>query len=43
MIKTFRFRVKDRASSRWLNQAANAVNIVWNHCNAMQRHAGSKR
>lgn len=39
VLRTLRYRVKDRASSRQLDTAARAVSLVWNHCNAMQRHA----
>ena len=39
LVKTFRYRVKDRVSGKHLNAAARAVNMVWNHCNGAQRHA----
>lgn len=39
LFKMLKYRVKDRASSRWLSDAAHAVNLCWNHCNAMQKHA----
>ena len=39
LVKTFRYRVKDGTSGRHLDQAARAVNMVWNHCNGAQRHA----
>lgn len=39
LIKTFKYRVKDGSSRRHLNNAAMAVNVVWNHCNSVQRHA----
>jgi hypothetical protein len=39
LVKTLRYRVKDRASGRHLDSAARAVNLVWNHCNGAQRHA----
>lgn len=39
VLKTLKYRVKDRTSSRRLAAAARAVNLCWNHCNAMQRHA----
>jgi len=39
LMKTFRYRVKDGTSGRHLDQAARAVNLVWNHCNGAQRHA----
>lgn len=38
-LRTFKFRVKDRSSGKKLDDASRAVNLVWNHCNAMQRHA----
>lgn len=37
--KTFSFRVKDATSGKRLVALGNAVNTVWNHCNAAQRHA----
>lgn len=36
---THKYRVKDSTSARWLDRDRSAVNLVWNHCNAMQRHA----
>jgi len=39
LVKTLRYRVKDRVSGKRLDAAARAVNIVWNHCNGAQRHA----
>jgi putative transposase len=39
LLKTLRFRVKDRTSGKKLNVAARAVNVVWNHCSGAQRHA----
>lgn len=39
LLKTLKYRVKDRTSAKRLDAAARAVNFVWNHCNAMQRHA----
>lgn len=39
LLKTLKFRVKDRTSGKRLTEAARAVNFVWNHCNAAQRHA----
>lgn len=39
LMRTFRFRVKDKISGKHLDVAARAVNFVWNHCNAMQMHA----
>lgn len=39
ILKTFRFRVKDKTSGKRLTAAARAVNFVWNHCNAAQCHA----
>lgn len=39
LVKTLRYRVKDRVSGRHLDAAARAVNLVWNHCNGAQRHA----
>lgn len=39
VLKTLKFRVKDRTSGKRLDRAARAVSMVWNHCNAMQCHA----
>jgi putative transposase len=39
LLKTFRFRVKDKTSGKKLDAAARAVNTVCNHCKAAQRHA----
>lgn len=39
IFRTLRFRVKDSTSKKWLESAAHAVNLVWNHCNSMQMHA----
>lgn len=39
LLKTLKYRVKDRTSGKHLDAAARAVNLVWNHCNAAQRHA----
>ena len=39
LLKTLKYRVKDRTSGKKLDVAARAVNFVWNHCNAMQVHA----
>jgi putative transposase len=39
VLKTFRYRVKDRTSGKRLDAASRAVNFVWNHCNNMQLHA----
>jgi putative transposase len=39
LVKTLRYRVKDRVSGKRLDAAARAVNLVWNHCNGAQRHA----
>ena len=39
LLKTLRYRVKDRVTRKHLSAAARAVNLVWNHCNGAQRHA----
>jgi transposase len=39
LLKTLRFRVKDRTSGKRLDAMARSVNFVWNHCNGAQRHA----
>ena len=39
LLKTLRYRVKDRVARKHLSAAARAVNLVWNHCNGAQRHA----
>ena len=38
-LRTFRFRVKDKQSGKYLAAAARAVNFVWNYCNGAQVHA----
>lgn len=38
-LKTLKYRVKGKSTGKALAKAARAVNVVWNHCNAMQRHA----
>lgn len=38
-MKTLKYRVKGKSTGNALAKAARAVNLVWNHCNAMQRHA----
>lgn len=38
-FRTLRYRVKDATSGAKLDASAHAVNLIWNHCNAMQRHA----
>jgi hypothetical protein len=43
MIKTFRYRVKDRTSARHLRRQAGTVNFVWNYCCATQREAQRRR
>lgn len=39
MIRTYRYRIKDRQRIKRLNAHARAVNTVWNWCNNAQRHA----
>jgi len=39
ILRTLKYRVKDRTSGKKLDAAARAVNFVWNHCNGAQRHA----
>jgi hypothetical protein len=35
-LRTFRFRVKDKQSGKRRTAAADAVDVVWNHCNGAQ-------
>jgi transposase len=39
LLKTFKYRVKDKTSGKKLDAAARAVNYVWNFCNGAQLHA----
>ena len=39
MIRTYRYRVKDRNHAKWLISRARAVNFVWDWCNDAQKHA----
>ena len=41
MVLTYKFRVRDTASSE-LNRQARAVNFVWNYCNERQKEALNK-
>lgn len=33
LIKTYKFRIKDSVSHKWLNRMSVSVNFVWNYCN----------
>lgn len=37
MIKTYKYRIKDRSSAKRLRELATACNQVWNWCAAQQR------
>lgn len=39
MYLTYRYRIKDAANRAWLKRRATAVNVVWNWCNDVQKHA----
>jgi len=42
MILTYRYRVKDKTSAKYLRRMAGAVNYAWNFCCATQREAESR-
>src|SRR5215470_18774725 len=39
MMLTYKYRVKDATSGKYLNRHARAVNYVWNYCCEIQREA----
>jgi IS605 OrfB family transposase len=42
MLLTYRYRLKDKSSRKFLNQQARAVNQVWNYCVNIQRETQSR-
>lgn len=39
VILTYRYRIKDASTAKWLERHARAVNFVWNYCGEAQNHA----
>jgi IS605 OrfB family transposase len=42
MMLTYKYRVKDASTKRWLRRYAWASNQVWNYCNQIQREAETR-